>query len=589
MSSCSMHHVMSHELKGLETFVAQGLAKLPTLTADASVKCAHKTCSVYHGTCSGLLREVLDHMAQFSPKHCKLIADIWDVASVNVLLLLKVCQAAVQEKLQVQGDFAQFTRFSQNCSIDQTAQVSTLAATVEALKTELRETKAEMQTMQRRLGRAVFEKERLEKILDRVTSTANGTDTPHQDSEDEDDDMAAEGFLIRHHDILHYQEATPLETVVDDLEKLFGAVEQENSNQLATVSHLDRYIDSNLVSILWKHQAASHRNPFVEKMFCTEAKTTQTDETLTRGDDENQQLELDESLQSPRMRKKILAIPSCIRSLLDSVPKVHKMLNKRTLGHTILTLYIRKLDSERTKPNMTFPLSIREYFMFKFGLKSLTDFHLVELVKSVIYSRRKLENFTALYDTDKSGCNLLWEDARIFLFGRFLNIFPDEALCSYLPEEGVATLLDFLGDVLELDPTVTSLQAVLEIDGPVMLTRDVVVLVWKTHFGYILPEIQTKVEYDLNEHDRDHATSVDMDWVLSYVLYQWSNSELELDGTIRRAFRDVLMATSGSHPSNLLLQMDGGAAGVARLQRIRHAALIHGHDGDKTGEFSPRK
>ncbi|RHY25936.1 hypothetical protein DYB32_008002 [Aphanomyces invadans] len=121
--------------------------------------------------------------------------------------------------------------------------------------------------------------------------------------------------------------------------------------------------------------------------------------------------------------------------------------------------------------------------MFKFGLKSLTDFHLVELVKSVIYSRRKLENFTALYDTDKSGCtyrfcatslamsaivtmydgigNLLWEDARIFLFGRFLNIFPDEALCSYLPEEGVATLLDFLGDVLELDPSVTSLQAVL--------------------------------------------------------------------------------------------------------------------------------
>ncbi|RLO14076.1 hypothetical protein DYB28_003636, partial [Aphanomyces astaci] len=154
-----------------------------------------------------------------------------------------------------------------------------------------------------------------------------------------------------------------------------------------------------------------------------------------------------ESLQSPRMRKKILAIPSCIRSLLDTVPKVHKMLAKHSLGHTILTLY---------------------------------------------------------------------------------------ALCSYLPDEGFATMLDFLGDVLELDPTVPSLQSVL-------------------------------VEYDLNEHDRDHASSVDLDWVLSYVVFQWSNAELELDATVRRAFREVLMATSGTHQSNLLLQMDGFVSAVQQV------------------------
>ncbi|RHY95878.1 hypothetical protein DYB35_011117, partial [Aphanomyces astaci] len=152
--------------------------------------------------------------------------------------------------------------------------------------------------------------------------------------------------------------------------------------------------------------------------------------------------------------------------------------------------YLRKLDNERTKPNLSFALSIREFFMFKFGLKSLTDFHLVELVKS--------------------------------------------ALCSYLPDEGFATMLDFLGDVLELDPTVPSLQSVL-------------------------------VEYDLNEHDRDHASSVDLDWVLSYVVFQWSNAELELDATVRRAFREVLMATSGTHQSNLLLQMDGFVSAVQQV------------------------
>ncbi|RHY41108.1 hypothetical protein DYB30_005640 [Aphanomyces astaci] len=108
------------------------------------------------------------------------------------------------------------------------------------------------------------------------------------------------------------------------------------------------------------------------------------------------------------------------------------------------------------------------------------------------------------------------------------------ALCSYLPDEGFATMLDFLGDVLELDPTVPSLQSVL-------------------------------VEYDLNEHDRDHASSVDLDWVLSYVAFQWSNAELELDATVRRAFREVLMATSGTHQSNLLLQMDGFVSAVQQV------------------------
>ncbi|ETV72242.1 hypothetical protein, variant [Aphanomyces astaci] len=556
--SGSMHHIMSHELKGLETFIAQGVAALPSLTSDASIKSAHKTCSTYHAKCSGLLREVLEHMAHYSPKHCKLVAEIWDVASVNVLLLLKVCQASVQEKLQVKEDFAQFNRFSQTCASDQSAHVAALVATVDALKGELRETKAEMQTMQRRLGRAVFEKERLEKILDRVTSAANGSTVDPYDS-DEDDEMEAQGFLIRHGDIMQYHEVTPLESVVDDLDKLFMAIDQETGGQLTTLGNLDRYMDSNLVSILWKHQATTHRNPFVEKMFCLEAKATQTDDlSNTHGDDDtDRQSELDESLQSPRMRKKILAIPSCIRSLLDTVPKVHKMLAKHSLGHTILTLYLRKLDNERTKPNLSFALSIREFFMFKFGLKSLTDFHLVELVKSVIYARRKLDNFSARYESDKSGCNLAWDDGRIFLFGRFLNIFPDEALCSYLPDEGFATMLDFLGDVLELDPTVPSLQSVLDIDGPVMVTREVVVFVWKTHFGYMAPDVLTKVEYDLNEHDRDHASSVELDWVLSYVLFQWSNAELELDATVRRAFREVLMATSGTHQSNLLLQMDG--------------------------------
>ncbi|KAF0690289.1 Aste57867_18315 [Aphanomyces stellatus] len=596
--SSSVHHIMSHELKGLESFIAQGLLTLPKLTAEASTKTAYQTCSVYHTKCSGLLREVLHHVQNFSPKHCKLIAEIWDVASVNVLMLLKVCQATVQERIQVKDDFAQFNRFSQKCAADDAAQLNALTAANESLKSELREAKAEIQTTQRKLTRAVFEKERLEKILDRVTSATQGTLGDGIDSDD-DDEMAAEGFLIQHSDVA-YQEATPLEIVVDDIDKLYVAVESENQRQLATLGELDRsvqyprfcrndpplYIDSNLVSILWKHQAPSHRNGFAEKMFRTDVKTTQTDESLLLGlgDDDGVTSEADELLQSPRMRKKILAIPLGVRAMLDTVPKVHKMLAKRSLTHLIVSLYVlcfilgspsppfvnarpriwylRKADAERTKPNIPFPQFLRDYFLYKFGLKSLTDFHMVETVKSCIYYRRKLDNFAGLYDADKSGCNLPWDDARIFLFGRILNVFPDEPLCSYLHDEGLSIILDFLADVIEVDTTIPSLHHIQDADGPVSLHREAVVFVWKCHFSYMGPETLDKVEYDLNEHQRDESPQqLDMDWTLSYIAYQWSEFEVHFDLKIRAAFRTVLMSTS-SNRTNLLLQMDGFVAAV---------------------------
>ncbi|KDO26653.1 hypothetical protein SPRG_20464 [Saprolegnia parasitica CBS 223.65] len=71
-----VHHVMGHELKSLEQYVTQGLAGLPKLTAEAPTKIAYHTCSSYHSKCSSLLRQVLSHVGQYSPKHCKLISDV---------------------------------------------------------------------------------------------------------------------------------------------------------------------------------------------------------------------------------------------------------------------------------------------------------------------------------------------------------------------------------------------------------------------------------------------------------------------------------------------------------------------------------
>ncbi|OQR82404.1 hypothetical protein ACHHYP_16089 [Achlya hypogyna] len=557
----TVHHVMSHELKSLEQFVASGLAALPKLSGEASTRAAFQTCSSYHAKCSALLRQVLGHVGQYSPKHCKLISDIWDVASINVLMLLKVAQASTQEHAQASEDYTQASRFRQECDAEQAAHTKALAGTVDNLKYEIRQLKAELQTVQRKLTRSRFEKERLERILDKVTREEDPSDA--DDPVDQTaDDANEDDFMQLLHNVDKYQQVSSLESAVDDLDKLFAAVDAENHNQLSALSELDRYIDSSMVSILWKHQPKPNQSAFVAKMFSIASQATQTDDPAKVVDADTADRD-DEASQTPRTRKKLLVIPTAIRALLDAVPRVPKMLLKKSLTHNIWLLLLRKLESERVKPGASLPVFLRDYFVQKFGLKALADYHLVELVKSCLLYRRKLEHAAALLEADPSGCNLAWDDARILLFGRCLEAYPDEALASaHLPSDGVATLLDYLGDVLELDPAFPSLQVVQDIDGPVAVSREVAAVVWRCHFSYMGPDEERKALYAIGEHDLGSPQTVDLDWLLSYALYAWHAYDAAEETALREAFRAVLLHSSGSHTANLLLQMDGFVAAI---------------------------
>ncbi|EQC30844.1 hypothetical protein, variant [Saprolegnia diclina VS20] len=480
-------------------------------------------------------------------------------------MLLKVSQVSTQEKSQAAEDFIQANHFRQACESEQVAQIKTLTATVDSLKHELRQVKAELQTLQRKLLRSRFEKERLEKILDRVTRGVGGDgddkdDAPIDAANDEDDE---DNFLLLMHNVDKYQQVSSLENTVEDLDKLFAAVDVENHNQLVALAELDRYIDSSMVSILWKHQPKQNQTGFVAKMFSVESQATQTDDPAKLTDTDTLGLD-DEVSQTPRTRKKLLVIPTCIRTLLDAVPRVPKMLLKKSLVHTIWILLVRKLDSERAKPSGSLAVFLRDYFMQKFGLKSLADYHMVELVKSCLLYRRKLENAASLYESDPSGCNLDWDDCRILLFGRCIDAFPDEAL-SHIESEGVSILLDFLGDLLELDPAFPSLQAVQDLDGAVAVSREVAIIVWRCHFAYMGPDEETKALYTLGEHDLGQPHAVNMDWLLAYALFTWHMFEVAEEAAIRSAFRTVLLHTSGPQSTNLLLQMDGFVAAVASV------------------------
>jgi hypothetical protein len=159
-----------------------------------------------------------------------------------------------------------------------------------------------------------------------------------------------------------------------------------------------------------------------------------------------------------------MAIPDSIRSVLESVPKVPKVLAKHALTHLIFLLVLRKLENERLKTTPeTLPVFLREYFVHKYGLKSLADYHMLELVKSCRVYRRQFEQMTSAEDPNitRGDHTVPWEETRIFLFGRFLDLFPDDDtsfLCSHFQDDGLSIMLDFLGDILELDEGVASLQ-----------------------------------------------------------------------------------------------------------------------------------
>ncbi|KAF1772111.1 hypothetical protein GQ600_4869 [Phytophthora cactorum] len=236
-------------------------------------------------------------------------------------------------------------------------------------------------------------------------------------------------------------------------------------------------------------------------------------------------------------------IPATLRAQLDSRPRVQRVLEKSQLNRILLRLYLEKLEcdartlrrrrllsaqiarsgADTNSPDegavsvavVRTPLHrfMKEFFLARYEVPALADFHMMEVVKSCFYYHEQLKvarrrgavvfGSTTLVDClpgmpekliqhhqhqrqrhHQEALNdhplqelqqqqhFVAADVRIALFSRLCELVPFDvggpavdsaALGGNLSACLVNAVVDVLGDILELDPYVSSLAAVEEV------------------------------------------------------------------------------------------------------------------------------
>lgn len=161
------------------------------------------------------------------------------------------------------------------------------------------------------------------------------------------------------------------------------------------------------------------------------------------------------------------AIPLGFTISSSNIPKHEKILPRAQLSRFVLQLLIEKLEHDcgcrPKKPRLSFPMLIQRSFKTKFGLNSLAERHLVELIKSCsFYLEHEPGLRSKLKDEDPSGASLPTADARLVLFCRLIqmNLGLQEHWTRELVSNGVVMLMDFFGDLVELEPSMKGLDQI---------------------------------------------------------------------------------------------------------------------------------
>ena len=104
--------------------------------------------------------------------------------------------------------------------------------------------------------------------------------------------------------------------------------------------------------------------------------------------------------------QKIIKIPLSFRSILNSEPNIAHVLSKLDVNVGIYRLYLEKLEDDREKLQLQqLPLPLHQFmkedYVERYGLTSLADYHIVEMIRSVIsYGKKCLKTNVIREDDD---------------------------------------------------------------------------------------------------------------------------------------------------------------------------------------------
>ncbi|KAE9355527.1 hypothetical protein PF008_g4011 [Phytophthora fragariae] len=405
------HHFTSHDLDLLESYVHDCIQQLPKLPAatDAAVAGANiqipTRCSSYHTVCTNMLKEIVTLLSLFSPRLCRLIGQVWDLASLNVFVLLQVANSALQDAQQLREQLVFIERFHAEGLERQASLTQRYEDEIARQRVNDQGLRAELQKVRQRANHLAVENGQLHLIVGRVLDAQQTMEATRFDSSNpaalESDgqgfceDVAAVGdaeerelFGVGDGDedaLLRIQTVHPIESYATDFEQLFQVLFEGEERNVRVLNEMDRFINSTAVALLWRYGSTEEEHQMMHKMLSASTVGTQTDGTVTEkpshlsarsgdhwesdSDDDGskddggasrvvaknhqQEVEDDDNQQRKKPAKheviaatKHQVIPPTLRAQLDSRPRVHRVLDKCQLNRILLRLYLEKLECD---------------------------------------------------------------------------------------------------------------------------------------------------------------------------------------------------------------------------------------------------
>ncbi|KAJ8566441.1 hypothetical protein ON010_g6683 [Phytophthora cinnamomi] len=684
-----------------------------------------------------MLKEIVTLLSLFSPRLCRLIGQVWDLASLNVFVLLQMANTALQDAQQLRDQLVFVERFHAEALERQTSLTQRYEDEIARQRMNEQGLRAELQKVRQRANHLAVENGQLHLIVGRVLDAQQTMEAARFDSSNpteqlasslESDgqgfceDIAAVGdaeerelFGVGDGDedaLSRIQTVHPIESYGTDFEQLFQALFDGEERNVRVLNEMDRFINSTAVALLWRYGSTEEEHQMMHRMLSVSTVGTQTDGTVTEkpshlsarsgdhwesdsddyGSDDDlrdahivatnhsptqQEHEDGDNQQRPKPAKheviavtKHQVIPPTLRAQLDSRPRVHRVLDKCQLNRILLRLYLEKLECDArtlrrrrlvsahaartgtdTKTPDTGGTSIvvvrkalhrfmKDFFLARYEVPELADFHMMEVVKSCLYYHERLKialrKGAVFASTALVGClpgmpeNLIQHmqhhqhhqhgdaalhdhplqellqqqqqfvaaDVRVALFCRLCELVPFDSRGAVVDSAAVGgnlsacllnAVVDVLGDALELDPAVRSIADVEESPNEASwgFPRALALELLSRHLQFVDQPIieDTKAQImrlapllrSTSVEDAIAADYIAVDVFLALFATTWITYDRCLENKLRESFRHQLLLSSPFAKKQL----------NARLTRASVAIEADGNTSQQDNEGAP--
>lgn len=524
----------SHEVKALEVYVFEQLEKLPKIETVLNDQQSYGICGQHHTICSDLLRQVLLHVGSFNTRLSSIIGNIWDVSSMNTLVLLKLCQHQLHQTSQLAAELETAKHVAEDAHVNTLGKINSVEREAKHNKVLMRDIQSENFLLSKQNERLVDENELLRHLLETMLRHSKSDVNPDLDISDEVDN----GYVKAHfEDITSYRTVNPFSEASSNLTAILDSLVLQNQTQQKKLNDMDRFMKSNLVSVLWKYesQGKSTTDQFLEKLMSQKTKYTQTENILASSG----------SLRTRMNRRTSSQITPCIQQQLELKQRVTNLIPKDALVVLILQLWIEKVEFDvaalkEMKPRVKMGIFLTQSFKSKYGLESVGEARVADMLKSCEYYIEQLPR-----PVDPTGLTLEWNNARIFLFAQMCDILNDFQLDPVVLNDGLDAFIDVFADLLEVDPDIQELEQVLQRPmSCVALNRLTATTVVLGHFDYLDLLAQEDLLASFREAPPPPIGKdpkfIDLDWILSKFLVTWIRANEALTTRVQEAFRETI-------------------------------------------------